>query len=139
MKLSPRQYCALDSQRNWVVSTGAGAGKTSVLTERYVSLLEQHPELTVRNILELTFTQKAAEEMKARIYQRIHQLIAREKNEGRSQGKALQRWLEIKDDFSNNSICTFHAFCFQILRQKPIEAQLDPNLAILSEAERRNA
>ena len=71
------------------VIAGAGSGKTKVLTERYIKLSESGIE--PKNILAVTFTNKAAQEMKDRIEKRI--------------GK-----------FDSALICTFHSFCLKILR-----------------------
>ena len=68
--LTPIQRMALDSQRNIAVTASAGAGKTATLVERYIELLRQHPEIGVRQVLAITFTQKAAAEMRERIARR---------------------------------------------------------------------
>jgi len=133
MRLSLSQYCALDSQRNWVVSTGAGAGKTTMLTNRYFYLLEENPDLKVNQVLALTFTQKAAEEMKARVYQMINQnLFSKEF----SQDQRAQI-LKIKEQFPQNEISTFHSFCFRLIKNYPVESQVDPEVSVLGEFERR--
>ena len=69
--LTPIQRMALDSQRNIAVTASAGAGKTATLVERYIELLRQHPEIGVRQVLAITFTQKAAAEMRERIARRL--------------------------------------------------------------------
>jgi len=69
-KLDKNQQLAVDCDSNVVVSAGAGAGKTTVLSERYFRLISE-ARAGVENILTLTFTRKAAAEMKERIYQRL--------------------------------------------------------------------
>src|SRR5579859_4007050 len=76
-----------------LVVAGAGTGKTRVITERIRNLLESDPELTGENILGLTFTNKAAGEMKHRLVK-----AAGERAEG--------VWLS-----------TFHKFCLEKILQ----------------------
>lgn len=65
------QKAAINSRKNSVVSAGAGSGKTTVLSQRYLSLLNEHKDWTVENILTLTFTKKATVEMSDRIYKTL--------------------------------------------------------------------
>ena len=69
-KLDKNQQMAVECDSNVVVSAGAGAGKTTVLSERYFRLISEG-KAGVENILTLTFTRKAATEMNERIYQRL--------------------------------------------------------------------
>lgn len=69
-KLDKNQQLAVECDNNVVVSAGAGAGKTTVLSERYFRLVSEG-KAGVANILTLTFTRKAAAEMNERIYQRL--------------------------------------------------------------------
>ncbi len=83
-----------------LVVAGAGTGKTRVITERIRRLLEEHPDLTGENILGLTFTDKAAGEMKHRVVKAVGE---------RAEGV----WLS-----------TFHKFCLEkILREAAADAQ----------------
>ncbi|MDA3940093.1 MAG: UvrD-helicase domain-containing protein, partial [Spirochaetia bacterium] len=69
-KLDKNQKLAVNCDNNVVVSAGAGAGKTTVLAERYFRLISEG-KAGVENILTLTFTRKAATEMNERIYSRL--------------------------------------------------------------------
>ncbi len=69
-ELDKNQKLAVECNNNVVVSAGAGAGKTTVLAERYLRLISGG-KAGVENILTLTFTRKAAAEMNERIYQRL--------------------------------------------------------------------
>jgi len=134
MEFSFSQYCALDHERNWVVTAGAGAGKTSVLTHRYIHLLEQNLDLKVSEILALTFTQKAAEEMKGRIYKEILSRLSEEED---ADSSSKERFYKLKEDFSENHISTFHSFCNRLLVSHPVESDIDPDVQLLSGSQRQ--
>ena len=69
--LSEQQQKALDLKRNIAVIAGAGSGKTTILVNRYLHILLENPQLSVKNILAITFTEKATAEMKERIFRLI--------------------------------------------------------------------
>ena len=124
--LTPVQRMALDSQRNIAVTASAGAGKTATLVERYIELLRQHPEIGVRQVLAITFTQKAAAEMRERIARRLTDALDEE-----LPGPERQRLRQIREDLPAARISTIHAFCAALLREYPIEADVDPAFAVL--------
>ena len=129
--LTFEQCCALDCNRNMVVTAGPGAGKTRVLTERFCHILLADDEVGIGQIVAITFTEKAAEEMKARIYvelTRIYHELRRV--EGQSSALAT-RLKEGLDNFSKNRIGTIHSFCSHLLRQYPVEAGVDPGFMIV--------
>lgn len=128
--LTPVQRMALDSQRNIAVTASAGAGKTATLVERYIELLLQHPEVGVRQVLAITFTQKAAAEMHERIAQRLSDALAETLPE-----PERQRLRQIRADLPAARISTIHAFCAVLLREYPIEADVDPAFAVLEEVD----
>ncbi|MEI7648694.1 MAG: UvrD-helicase domain-containing protein, partial [Methanomicrobiales archaeon] len=105
--------------RSMVVTAGAGTGKTYVLVQKYIDLLKTR-NVTVPQILALTFTDKAAAEMKERIRAEIL------KKEG-------PEWEKASEDFMIAPVQTFHSFCAQVLREFPIEAGLEPGFAVLDE------
>ena len=72
VQFNPDQQRAIDTRKNTIVAAGAGSGKTSVLSERFASLLEKD-KLPLDSILCLTFTRKAAAEMYTRIHARLMQ------------------------------------------------------------------
>lgn len=124
--------CALDD--NVAVSAGAGSGKTKVLVARFMYILEQSlaqkKPLEAMNILAITFTRKAAGEMKTRIRQSISEKIntdAMNSSFWRSQLQNLER----------AQITTIHGLCSRILRENPVEAQLDPGFTVAEEFEGR--
>lgn len=64
---SERERAATTFDRNVVVTAGAGTGKTRLLVDRLVHLLMRDPEVKLTQIVALTFTNKAANEMKIRL------------------------------------------------------------------------
>ena len=75
----------------------------------------------------LTFTDKAAVEMKERIYSAVCDELA---------ATGRPHFQKIKDTFLNNHISTFHAFCAALLREYPIEAGLNPYFRVLDETDK---
>ena len=77
MELTSAQLLAVNSiEDNVLVSAGAGSGKTMVLVERIIENLRRTPELKVSNLVAVTFTRKAADEMRLRLKTRIKGLAA---------------------------------------------------------------
>jgi ATP-dependent helicase/nuclease subunit A len=131
MRGTDRQQEAIFSHgTSLVVSAGAGTGKTYVLVNKYMNLLETFGEgeprikdrLSVLNILALTFTEKAATEMKERIRTEL------EKKEG-------EFWEKSRLQFLIAPVQTFHSFCASVLREFAFEAGLEPSYSVLDEQE----
>lgn len=114
--------------RDLIVSAGAGSGKTWVLTERYLEMLNHgtHPE----QIIAITFTKKAAAEMKGR----IRQAIVKMERTSRDQAEAAY-WNACRQALERAVITTIHGFCTRLLRDAPLEAGVDPDFRILDEKE----
>ena len=117
---------AVDPGRNVALEASAGTGKTRVLVDRYVGLLEAG--VSPRNILAITFTRKAAAEMRQRVMATLRE---------RHQRGAISetRWREIRDAFSDVSIMTIDAFCLALLHEFPLEAGVDPGFDLADETE----
>src|SRR4030042_5286522 len=133
--LTLQQFCALDCKRNMVVTSGPGAGKTRILSHRFCFILLIDDSVSIPQILTLTFTEKAAEEMKARIYA---MLTSMEREMKGGDDFMLKRVREARERFHKNRISTIHSFCADLLREHPVEARLDPGYAILHGARQRN-
>lgn len=107
---------AADPARNVVLRASAGTGKTTVLTERYLNLIRAG--VPPRNILALTFTRKAAAEMKERIISRL--------------GAAD---LENTPDLAEVAVSTLDAFNLGLIREFPLDAGVTPGAEVLDERE----
>ena len=99
------------------VAAGAGSGKTFVLVERYLGLVRDGVD--PREILTITFTEKAAREMRDRI--------------GRELGREGATSPTRTDTLEGAWISTIHGFCARLLRTFAVEADVDPAFAVLTE------
>ncbi|MEZ5351454.1 MAG: UvrD-helicase domain-containing protein [Bryobacteraceae bacterium] len=112
-----------------IVEAAAGTGKTSELVRRIVNVLESG-RTTVDRIAAVTFTHKAAGELKLRLRQGLDQrrTSAPGPEELHNLEDALARLEEA-------TIGTIHSFCAQILRERPVEARVDPAFVEMPETE----
>jgi ATP-dependent helicase/nuclease subunit A len=117
---------ASDPDHNVVLEASAGTGKTSVLVTRYVNLLTRGVDPA--NILAITFTRKAAAEMRERIIRDLRRAA-----ELSTFDRA--RWTAIRDRLADIQISTIDAFCLSLLREFPLEADLDPGFGMADETE----
>jgi ATP-dependent helicase/nuclease subunit A len=132
--------------RDIAVTAGAGSGKTWVLTRRYVTQLagrpvvpEPHLEATdpplpsvsypdpvsPEQIIAITFTEKAATEMKERIRGELERLCRMSSDHER------EKWLHSIDDLEGAVITTIHGLCARLIRQFPLQAQINPHFRVL--------
>ncbi|MBD3167204.1 AAA family ATPase, partial [bacterium] len=121
---SEAQQKALDLSGGKLVVAGAGSGKTTVLTERYIRLLEQG-KAEPRHIVAMTFTRKAAAQLLDRIQ---NGLWERQKEADPS---AAERWQTYRDAMAWARIGTIHSICARLLRAWPMEAGVDRGFAIV--------
>jgi ATP-dependent helicase/nuclease subunit A len=109
---------AVDPAENVVLEASAGTGKTRVLVDRYVNLLRAGVE--PRHILAITFTRKAAAEMRQRILDRL---------------RDERGWHDLRDHLGDIAVSTIDAFCLGLLREFPLEADVDPAFELADETE----
>ncbi|CUS98470.1 ATP-dependent helicase/nuclease subunit A [Candidatus Kryptobacter tengchongensis] len=147
MRLTESQEKVIKSPKHLSVTAGAGSGKTTVLIEKYIKILEDLVESRVgkgisvedlsdivESIVVITFTEKAGSELRERATEAIERRIkeAREKNDI----KMLKVFEELRDAMPSAVIGTIHSFCARILREFAVTAGVDPNFTILEGAER---
>ena len=117
---------AYEIKKHISVTAGPGSGKTTVLVERYLHILSEH-RLSIDQIVAITFTNRAANEMRERLRQRLNEFLRA------ASGKERRRWLEYKRTLDGAVITTIHGFCARILREYPVEARVDPQFLLLDE------
>lgn len=127
-KLSKEQESAIDINRNMAVSAGAGSGKTRVLTSRFLKLLESGYEMD--EIAAITFTEKAALEMKQRIRKAVITEISL------SSGDEKAKWMSHLDKLSRANISTIHGFCSNIVKESAACLGVDFNFEIIDEIDK---
>lgn len=126
-KNNSQQNLAIDSH-NVVITANAGSGKTTVLVQKYINLLlSSDNKYTYKNIVAITFTKKAANEMISRV---LEKLTALENNSNHTKIK------QIKRNISRLRISTIHSFCLDILKQFPIESGIDANFNEMLESDK---
>ncbi len=126
------QRMALEFPGNVIVSAGAGSGKTRVLVEKYFRMLvDQHPEWPVDSVVAITFTRKAAAELKSRIIARVLMELETEP-EGTKRQARLQM---MRAEVGAAPIGTIHTFCGRILREFAFDAHLDPDYMVIEGAQ----
>ena len=127
-ELKGSQLAAATSRgRDLVVTAGAGTGKTRTLVARYLSLLDEG--LSPRQILAITFTEKAAREMRNRVRRAVRQEIETETDSAR-----IAFWSELEAGLDAARIGTIHSFCAEVLRSHPAQAGVDPLFEVTDEA-----
>ena len=117
-RFTPEQRAAVaDRSGSSLLAANAGSGKTAVMVERFVEAV-RIDGVAVGSILALTFTEKAAGELRERVRRRLLELGENE------HARAVDgAW-----------IGTIHGFCARVLRSRPLPAGLDPRFEVLDEA-----
>ncbi|MGV3625718.1 MAG: UvrD-helicase domain-containing protein, partial [Archangium sp.] len=136
---------AVRLERNVAVLAGAGAGKTYNLVTMCLHLLSGARSLgaiEAKQLGLLTFTEKAADEMRSRLRQRLDVLA-----DGGGDEPALKasftalglpmpdakRWRALREELGSATIGTFHSLCVQLLRRAPPGSAVSPNFELLDE------
>jgi ATP-dependent helicase/nuclease subunit A len=130
MRPSPEQKPAVvDRGRDVVVTAGAGTGKTRTLVARYLSLLAER--LPLRSLAAITFTKKAAREMRNRVREEMRVYLER----ADLLTEERDRWQNLYTALDAARIGTIHSLCAEILRAHPAEAGVDPRFEVLEEGQ----
>ncbi len=157
-----RRLAVTDFSRDLAVDASAGTGKTATLIARVTNLFLAKRDLGPDDVLLLTFTDKAAAEMKSRVVEGWELLLSASRS-AQSLAEAvagIQGWNdlvevpqggyssvedlraraeEMADGVGRLSVTTFHSFCRRILLSFPAEAGVDPRFEVLSEGEASDA
>jgi ATP-dependent helicase/nuclease subunit A len=124
--LKEQAAAAYEIDKHVSVTAGPGSGKTTVLVERYIHILRER-SLSIDQIVAITFTNRAANEMHERLRTELNQMLRIANEEER------RRWLNYKRILDGAVITTIHGFCARLLREFPIEARVDPQFLLLDE------
>ncbi|WP_020469297.1 UvrD-helicase domain-containing protein [Zavarzinella formosa] len=116
-----QQAAALEAAGSVVLSSGAGCGKTFVLTRRFLGYLADH---SVGEIVAITFTERAARDMRGRIRRAVREKMTEE---------PTAKWNEHLRELESATITTIHSFCGNLVRQHAIVLGIDPQFEILEE------
>lgn len=125
-KLTDQQAAAITTRNVSVsLSAGAGCGKTFVLTRRFLSYLQPGPDVNLSGLVAITFTERAAREMRERIrgacFDRLHACADED----------VAHWLQVTREIDSARVSTIHSFCASVLRSSAVEARLDPQFGLL--------
>ena len=131
-EFTPSQKKAIESRKSVIVSASAGTGKTATLTERIVRQILSGYDIS--NMLVITFSKKAAEEMRTRISDRLNEELDKIEAEVTSKIKTVKRKNIINqiNALPSASIETVHAFCAEVIRQNYLLAGVDPDFKVIS-------
>ncbi|MBU5437401.1 UvrD-helicase domain-containing protein [Tissierella sp. MSJ-40] len=124
-EINPQEIAITTIDKNIAVNAGAGTGKTKVLTERFVYILENgdlEEYREVESIVAITFTKKATQEMMDRIRKEIRKNFNKD-----------PKWRRFYRDMEKANISTIHSFCSKILRENILEAKIDPLFTVLDD------
>lgn len=114
---------------NFLVEAGAGSGKTTSLVERMVHLIYTNT-CKIEQIVAITFTRKAADELKIRFQSKLESVWKTEEDIERK-----ERLAEALQNIDRCFLGTVHSFCAKLLRERPIEASLDISFKELEDAD----
>lgn len=128
-----RERVRTELRTSFLVEAGAGSGKTTLLVDRMVALVESG-EADVARIAAVTFTRKAAAELRERFQVALERRY-REARHDPAEGERTTRLRGAIDGIDRAFLGTIHAFCARLLRERPIEAGLDPEFQEAQEAE----
>jgi ATP-dependent helicase/nuclease subunit A len=124
-----RERILLDLDTTFLVEAGAGSGKTQSLVDRMIALLASG-KATIQSLAAVTFTRKAAAELRGRFQVGLERALAAERdpNRRRRLDDALRR-------LEQGFVGTIHSFCARLLRERPVEAGVDPEFEEMEEVE----
>ncbi len=128
LQLTDEQADALVLDRNVTITAGAGTGKTTTLTQRYLEFLRSNPEATPENVVTITFTRKAAAELQERVREEVYAEL-----DAADSPEEYTRWRDVLDEVDDSYTHTIHAFCARLLRENAVQAPVPLEFDVLAE------
>ena len=129
--LTDQQLQALDLDIYTIVTANAGSGKTFILTKRFIETILKK-NVKFKEIVAITFTEKAASELVYKISKELDEVLERTKD-----FTEYQKLKQFRENILSAKISTIHSFCFDLLREFPIEAEIDPSTEIIDDLRKR--
>ena len=115
-----------------LVEAGAGTGKTRILVERFINCLRAGAPLSA--VVAITFTEKAAGDLRERLTARLEKLLAGDlAGSPQLDATERERLVLALDDIDTAAVSTIHSFAGRLLRERPVEAGVDPAFRQLDE------
>jgi len=132
-----RDRATNDLDTTFLVEAAAGTGKTTILVERILSILRAG-RASLRQIAAITFTEKAAGELKIKLRQAVERELRESPQEAgatrpSAAGRRSQSLSDALADLDGMSVNTIHAFCADLIRERPVEARVEPGFAVADE------
>ena len=124
-----------DLDSTLIVEAAAGTGKTTQLVRRIVRAIETG-RAVVTEIACVTFTEKAAGELKLRLREALERARL-DADRASGSGSAAARLNAAIQQLEEAQISTIHGFCADLLRERPVEARVDPLVRVLTQAQAR--
>ncbi len=127
-RITPYQSAALKYNNHISLTANAGSGKTFVLSRRFVEIAVNE-NLSLRNLVAITFTEKAASELFKKISDEVERRLVSGTDD--EEMKKLER---IRRQLVSANISTIHAFCINVLKEFPSEAKIDAGFSPIDKA-----
>jgi ATP-dependent helicase/nuclease subunit A len=128
-----RDRIRTDLATNMLVEAGAGSGKTTSLVDRMLEHVRTGTP--VERLTAVTFTRKAANELRERFQVRLERAI----REASESGADASRYETALRELDRAFLGTIHSFCARLLRERPLEVGLDPGFQEITEEEWEDA
>ena len=115
-------------KHTYLVEAGAGTGKTTVLVNRLLALLRSG--VSISRVVAITFTEKAAGELKIRLRSELEHAVRE------AEGEEATLLTSALHQIDRAHVTTIHSFCSALLKERPVEAGVDPSFSIADEYRR---
>ena len=121
-----RQQIIRSTDQSTLVEAAAGTGKTTLLVDRILSGIRRG-DFRLARLVAITFTEKAAAELESRLRQGLRGLS----DDASLNPAERERAAEAREQLDRANISTIHSFCATLLRERPVEAGVDPDFEVL--------
>lgn len=121
-----RDQAARELKQSLIIDAGAGTGKTTVLISRILGTVITGKS-DLEHIVAITFTEKASGELKVRLRFELEEALRR------LDGEEWSRVRRALADIERAQVTTIHSFCAALLRERPVEAKVEPGFEVLDE------